>query len=926
VIARPRSTLAVLALVIGPACAPSSRLPRARLEPAARPLRIRREIVSFRMDSGLRVALVPDARTNLVSVDVRYTTGAIDDPPHRSGLAHLAEHVSFGIAGPGGATVAQRLDQAALVYSAYTSWDETHFASLALAARLDELLAIEASRMAARCDRVAPEVIERERDVVDNEMRERDMRGPWGPLAARLFPADHPYVTGAGGADLDAIGRDDVCRFLAGRYAPAGAILVVGGAVDPRAARELISRRLGAIRRSDQAPRRLPAAATVGESILESELDQPTAVIAFPAQPRGLPGQATRDLAIDLWKQRILELGRTAGVRDVERGFLGGERGGIDLLAITGRDAGVLRQVVDAAFAARDRLLDADFSIERRNLRALRVNEELAALDRFEGLGARVADAIQHAGSAEALLAPIDELEALWPDRIDREVESLGLVRLERFVDRGAGSIRLGRGIAALPDRRAAHVAYLLPGRAGRRASRPDGARRIDLAEWRAPVDPAEAERPLPVPAGRPAPRVHELLLESGLRVLLAPVPGSAVFEARLVFPAGLVHEPAGLPGVAALAALLLEHDMSRRYAEADLRRASWALGLGTRVTFEVGAASTVFRISGAARYADWHAWRLFWLVRQGVYTDEALARVRGDGDGAPRDDRAHRLRRALAGALLGGVIVREQGADTLRRIDRREIESFRRAAFVPGGATLIVTGGFDIDRMRAEIETLADGWSGRPAARRRRPTRVSARGPQSLALVDGESRQVSIALAFPASDWNSAARLVAAEMVDAQARAIRRRIGATYGIHAEYAILASAAPALLASGDADPARAGEVLIALLTALDDLRGGGEVFRRAFILARRRVLGRVLARVADSAALAAELETLARVGWPTHRRVDLVAEVAALTPAAVAHALAADLDRDKMVVAIAGSHAAVEAAFRTAGLAGVRRVP
>jgi hypothetical protein len=152
--------------------------------------------------------------------------------------------------------------------------------------------------------------------------------------------------------------------------------------------------------------------------------------------------------------------------------------------------------------------------------------------------------------------------------------------------------------------------------------------------------------------------------------------------------------------------------------------------------------------------------------------------------------------------------------------------------------------------------------------------------GPRYLPLLDGESAQVSIALAFPAPGGTSAARLVAAEMVDAQAQSIRRRIGATCGLHAGYTILVNAASALLITGDDDPARAGDVLVSLLRALEELRADRVPFRRAFVLARRRVLGRLLAQVADTAALAAELETEARAGWTGRRRADLVTEVAA----------------------------------------------
>jgi len=914
---------AVALVMVGSACVASSAMPDVGLRTGRRPLDIQRQIVTFRLDSGLRVALVPDARTNLVSVDVRYTTGALDDPPGRSGLAHLAEHLSFEIAETGGASVAQRLEEATLVYSASTGWDETHFASLALAPRLADVLAIEASRMAAPCDRIAPDVLERERDVVDNELRGRGARGPWAQLAARLFPGDHPYGRQPSVAELGAIRLGDVCRFLAGQYAPGRAILVVGGAIELGPARALVAARFGAIRRASAPALPPPVVATAGESRLVSAVNQPTAVIAFPTSSPSLPGHATRDLAIDLWVRRILQLGWGAGVRDVERGFLGGARGGIELVIITARDAGALRDAVDVAFGARKRLLDGELALDRRDLRALRLNSGLAALDRFEGLGARIAGAIQHGGRADALLAQVRELEALWPDRVVREVQRVGMLTLERFADPSAGSRALVRAIESLPARGAAHVAYLVPGAAVAGEGPPDGEHRIEIAERRAPVDPTEAERPLVVAAGRRAPRLREVMLTSGLRVVLAPVPGSAVVDARLLFPAGLAQEPPETPGVAALAALLIEHDVAGDYSDSDRLRASWALGLGGKLTFEVGATSTVFRLSGAARYADWHVWRLLWLVERGIYTERSLAQAR-EAVVAP-DDRERRLRRALAGALLGGVTIREQDPGAPDRIGRAALEEFRRRSYVPGGATLMVVGGFDADRMLAEIRELTAPWRGKAAARRTHPVPRLLVGPHYLPLVDDESAQVSMALAFPAPGGTSAARLVAAEMVDAQAQSIRRRIGATYGLRASYTILVSAAPALMIAGDVDPARAGDVLASLLGALDELRADGDPFRRAFVVARRRVLGRVLAQVADTAALAAELETEARAGWTGRRRADLVTQVAALTPAAVAAALAADLDRDRMVVALAGPHVAIEAAFRASRLRGILEV-
>src|ERR1700749_4219102 len=67
------------------------------------------------LPNGLTVAIAPDDRTNLVSVDVRYLVGAADDPPGKTGLAHLVEHLMFELrTTPDGPTLADRLALLAL--------------------------------------------------------------------------------------------------------------------------------------------------------------------------------------------------------------------------------------------------------------------------------------------------------------------------------------------------------------------------------------------------------------------------------------------------------------------------------------------------------------------------------------------------------------------------------------------------------------------------------------------------------------------------------------------------------------------------------------------------------------------------------------------------------------------------------------------
>lgn len=204
----PRTAAAMAAFVCLAACVPRQIIPDAGLAVGARAANVRFEIAISHASNGLRYAFVRDPRSNVVTVDVRYTVGAADDPTGKSGLAHLVEHLSFErAASPSSPTLSQRLDQVALSYNAYTNWDETHYMASGLTSTLGDLLAIEAERMMLPCDHITPEVFERERQVVLNELRERTHDD--------VFPGPgrHPGVPGCG-QNLYPGAHADLCRLV----------------------------------------------------------------------------------------------------------------------------------------------------------------------------------------------------------------------------------------------------------------------------------------------------------------------------------------------------------------------------------------------------------------------------------------------------------------------------------------------------------------------------------------------------------------------------------------------------------------------------------------------------------------------------------------------------------------------------------------
>ena len=183
--------------------------------------------------NGLQVIAVPNAASPTVSVQVWYHVGAKDDPPGRSGFAHLFEHLMFK-----GTRVLrpEQLDRLTEdvggANNAFTSDDVTVYQDIVPSNHLETLLWAEAERMANLA--VVQASFESERSVVKEEYRERVLASPYGRFwraAASLPYLTHPYRRPSIGSieDLEAATLADVAAFHATHYRPDSATLVVAG-------------------------------------------------------------------------------------------------------------------------------------------------------------------------------------------------------------------------------------------------------------------------------------------------------------------------------------------------------------------------------------------------------------------------------------------------------------------------------------------------------------------------------------------------------------------------------------------------------------------------------------------------------------------------------------------------------------------------
>jgi zinc protease len=916
----------ILALLLiaapGAACGPQPATIRhpPNLQVGQRMLRYQHEARLFDIRSGLQLVVLPKQDTNLVQVDVRYFVGAAEDPQGKSGLAHLAEHVSFHvpIGESGGPILNKMLSTVALDYNAYTSWDATHFTAVGMRASLPALLAIEAARMRSRCATMDDTTFAREREVVRNELRSRSSQraAAMALLLRAFYGPGHAYERPVGGTDVELAGmtRADVCTFLDSYYAPDRAVLAVSGNVEVKTVVNLVGQLFGTMSKRASTPRAPIAAARPGNTVHRHDLgvEEATALIAFPAAPFASYEAMGQRLLRTLFDERLFELVEKHDfLSDASIGITGGVRAPMLLVTLSMRDPARLDEAVKlffrdvAAFQRED--LEPDRLIA---LRERRRAELLFSVEPFRHEAPVFTDYLQYADHDKFIIDEIERIQEIRPD-----------------------GLKLQAG--QLFSRKDAHVLHIQPSAAARavekRADLRFTAEPHDAREWDMPRDNAEADKPLPLPPRQEPPEVRRVVLNNGLRVLLVPSLEYPVVDIRLVFPIGSLHEPHDRPGLAHLAMVLLAPNRPRVRSMRDYLAVHQMLAIrrmGGDIDRYGDERTTTFRMTGLAIYLDGLLWNLYWLIGTGIYQDENLERLQKHI--ARLQDRqttaaaaARRYSLALVQALFGadhpyarpGVDVR-----SLKRVDVDDLERFRDRHYRVGSATLIVAGQFDVNVAEAEIRRLF-GDSERAGAPPLPVIPAAATRSQTeyLAVFDEDSIQTDIVIGFdtePGLDTHDAARLVLGELVEERMSSLRHALGAAYNVSVRQS--AKQGPGIfLIQSSVDRERSGESLRALLAALDEVRTGH--LTAAFVRARRRLLFQMLADMRHSERVADQLEREAAYGLPERHAEKLVERVARSSVGELRRVIARELAPEHQVVLVRGQRASVKAAFQAAGI-------
>lgn len=848
------------------------------------------------LPNGLTVILHEDHKAPIVAVNSWFKVGAKDEPAGRSGFAHLFEHLMFmGTQRVPNGDFDTIMEAGGGENNASTTEDRTNYFSVGPSSLLPTLLWLDADRLEDLGRNIDQQKLDRQREVVRNEIRQQVENEPYGRAQratfALLFPPGHPYRETVYGShhDLEAATVDDVRDFFATFYVPNNLSLVVAGDFDAAATKARIAALFGDLPRGPEPTRRAVVPTALDRVVRQTQLDRvelPLVRFAWHAPAATQPGTAELDLLAEvladgkdsrLYRRLVEQEGLAVSVHAYLDELMLGSLFEIDVYAAPGADLDRLEAVVDEELDRLRREPVAAAELERRNL-----GREVAMLARLQHL----------AGLADQL----NRYQYLYgePDSFAND---------------------LARYRSITPAALAAALQQFLPG--DRRAI----LRVLPLDREALPTN--RDLRPAELGANTfRAPMPDELRLQNGLRVLLWPRHDLPLVNVRLAITPPAPLADAQHQGLPALAADLLDEGAAGLDAAAFAQQLE---GLGASLSAWAdhdGAGASLFTparhlAAAARRFADAvrrpnnrqadfdrvQKLRLGRLLQAEQDPGSTAARVAirtlfGDGDpyGWP------------AGGTLEGV----------RTATLEQVVRVQRALFAPDHATLLVAGDLTAAQAKAALDAAFGDWEPAGAAIRTilaplPPALPPA--PLRVLLVDRpDAAQTVVHLLAPAPDYQDDGRLrrqalsslLGGSFTSRLNQNLRERHGFTYGAYAGF----QAGPrrsSFVAGASVETPVTGAALREFLAEFARLRAptGGDITAAELAKAQATLRRGIAEDYTTLGGLLGSAATYMENGLPPQQIDHDLAALAGVTVAALNDHARADLDLDHGVLVLVG---------------------
>jgi len=271
-------------------------------------------VVAATLDNGLRVLLLEDHRSPIVTFQTWYRVGSRNESRGHTGIAHFLEHMMFkGTPTHPRGEFARLVEQNGGQDNAFTSQDVTSYYVNITSDKLDLVVELEADRMQNLI--LDPKEIESERQVVIEERRTRTEDDPngflgeeVGALAFRAHSYGQPIIGWM--EDLKRITPEEIRAFYTLYYVPNNALIVAVGAFKAPELLEKIKARFGRIPRGTPPPAVMavePVQNGERRVVVQKEAQLPIVYLAYH-----VPNQTSADAPALEMLSTILSSGRSS--------------------------------------------------------------------------------------------------------------------------------------------------------------------------------------------------------------------------------------------------------------------------------------------------------------------------------------------------------------------------------------------------------------------------------------------------------------------------------------------------------------------------------------------------------------------------------------------------------------------------------------
>jgi zinc protease len=849
--------------------------------------------------------------------------GAKEDPVGKAGIAHLAEHIMFQLKPDGqqNPPLMHFLGQMSTFFNAYTSPDSTHYMIQARAEQLDDMLKIEAMRMAfAAGDPLAKDFgcmtldnaeFERERDVVRNEIR--GSSSPEGQIPqlvlSAVYPDGHAYARDVGGNDkqIASMTLEETCQFLHDYYVPENATVIIAGGVDYEETVELVKKWFGKLQRRAAKPNKAvePVEVTPGREEIDLDIERNVVAISWPLPDSNTKeGEAAYYGVWRAWLKTAVKASEYDFAYAVQPAILGGQGAPTFSILIELKSLGRLDEALDfvwkgarSAHRGFDQMDWKSFDINRKQDKA----QFIAGLEPLFARTNQVGDLVQFEHDVEFGSDKEYIIHAL--EKYDQYDGDYVRATVKKYLD---------------PDRAKVQVFKANPkGIKGDVRSEVKFKTKTHDTVIQPEVDPKEARRPLKLNAELDGMSTAEhYTLGNGMDVYLLPTAGSMpIVTAQLSFDVGTAH--ADNPLVAAWAADMLAPSMDDE-----------ALALtGVSIAGEAGDDQTLFGTRAVNIYLDIIIKGLERFVRAGEYNQESIEKRQKSLREQLATKQAQiflEYQRQIYGGLYGADhrYARVTLPDYAGGFGVDALNKWRRKHYSAGNATLIIAGNFDPKKAKGLISDSFGGWNKGHVDEAVGPDGRARNGAEFVGVVGKETEQeVQVTIAYPSKaglDGEQAARLVLAEMMNSRMGDIRFKLGSTYGTYA-YRATNRGPSAFMMGGAVDAERAGESLKAMRDGIQLLRDGGDQWDIDFVRARRSLIQNLLGESTVSYELLQKLAQIDKYDLELGHYNKLLKLIANMSTAQVKALIKRELDADTELVVLTGTKEAMVKAFEEAGI-------